>query len=173
MIEELIGINEITFNISDDALNFQTIITISRSSIELALRNNKTLFSIINTIFNSARQVFNERKIHYRLNIFFENLNITMTDSVSEGSIYSLGKIDAAGILEKSKAIKQFSSLTKKEKEVLLLISKKIKQAIIISDLKISLNTFKTHKRRIYFKMEFKDRDDLLEWAKLHSDIFE
>ena len=170
MIEDIIGINEITFNVSDDALNFQTIFTIGWPLLEIALNNNKTLFSIVNTIFKSANQSLNSKKKYYQLNIIFTDKNICLTYSAGKNSLSSYVE-NVKGVSEKSIAYKNFFSLTKREREIFHMISNKCKQATIISTLGFSLNTFKTHKKNIYYKMSFKGRDDLLEWAKLHADI--
>lgn len=170
MLEEVFEIHELTFNVSYDALHFQPIFTLSSTGIYKALQNNKTLFSIINSIFQSARQTLDTTRAQYKINIQYEKWAIILTDSFSQHqNHFSLLKLES--ITDRNLAYQRFETLTNKEREVFKMILNKKKQSQVISVMCISINTFKTHKKNIYKKMAFKDRDDLIEWAKLHAEI--
>lgn len=55
--------------------------------------------------------------------------------------------------------------LSKKEIEILKLMKADIKSKIIINDLKISINTFKTHTKNIYKKLGIKNKKDAVKKA--------
>lgn len=61
---------------------------------------------------------------------------------------------------------KQFSSLTKREKEIATQLSKGLTSAQIAKDLHISVDTIKTHRKNIYAKLKIKSFHDLLNYAR-------
>ncbi len=143
------NVQSIDFYICSDSKNYESLFTINNSAIQNALKKNQTYMVVVNNILESVRKLVDLSKVSYRLKI-----------TITGGGLIS----DKHNL--KSEQVKNYLKLTIREKELLKLLSEKYKTLEIISMMKISLNTYKTHKKNLYAKMKFNDRDDLLDWAK-------
>ena len=164
-------VRSIIFQISYDSKKFSPILILNSSEINRALDKSNTIFTIVSNMFTIAKKVIDTSKVFYRINIQLEDEILSMTDNASADESLFSGST-ALIIGSSNKKFRNYSTLTSKEKQILKLLSEKCKQGKIISEMRITLNTFKTHKKNIYSKMEFKDRDALLDWVKMHPEFF-
>ncbi len=162
------NVHSIDFYICNDSINYESLFTINNSAIQKALKKNQTVMVVVNNILESARKYLDTSKVSYRLkiNIAEGGVQYFLKKNLQSEIIFSKECSTHLYSEIKSEQVKNYLKLTIREKELLKILSEKDTSLEIISMMKISLNTFKTHKKNIYTKMKFNDRDDLLAWAK-------
>lgn len=68
--------------------------------------------------------------------------------------------------LEIEQRRKRYKLLTEREKEVFILLAKSHTNQVIANELSISVNTARTHRNRIYKKLDLTNSIDLLRFAE-------
>lgn len=167
-------VHSIDFYICTDSINYESLFTINHSAIKKALKKNETVMVVVNNILESARKLLDSSKVSYRVKVNIAGGGAIFSKENLQSEIIFSNECNPHLYSEiKSEQVKNYLKLTTREKELLKLLSKKFKQSEIIVMMRISLNTLKTHRKRMYAKMKFHDRNDLLNWVKEFSEHLE
>jgi len=140
---------------SVDGINFKTIKKMEGAELSVRFANSNLNDSITYVMDLLAFNLL-ASNVNLRIRIQFENYNCCFHENIPSEVVI--------GSFEPEK--KRFQLLTQKQKVMLELFYQRKKRIQIMEAMNITENTFKTHRKEIYRKMEFKAFQDMILWCE-------
>ncbi|HNP49556.1 MAG TPA: helix-turn-helix transcriptional regulator [Bacteroidia bacterium] len=173
MIEDLAYIDGISVFLSKDAVQFEKVIELNKSILSTALVNQSSILKIISSLTQDMNKIISEGVFSsYSIQLHFQGNTLFLSDSFVSSRFVSTGQGGAISSIDFNENKFLYDSLTQREKQILCFLSRGYKPAIICFVLFIGIETFKSHRKNLYSKMNFLNKSDLQRWADRYLDLY-
>jgi len=162
--------NAIVLSLSKNESVYFTVVELTQSSLSRMLSAGSSVFEIIDMFLLSGFKalstgVFKKFKVY--ILVGNEWYQIAKSDTLP----FQLNQEKNSP--EFLRNMENFSRLTLAERKILKLSALGFYEKEIKKILEISINTFQTHRRSIYSKMEFRNKSQLTRWCDCYLEQFE
>jgi DNA-binding CsgD family transcriptional regulator len=172
MIHDISKLQAITIWTSDDYYIYSYYLELRKAGLNLFYcRNNEAVNKLVTHFMSEAQKLISKKLCKgFKLQIKFENKTIWFS-SQDNSNAFQPNLIEnkiCNGEIQNQRIF--FDTLTKKEKNILIFMSRNYKQDTIAFAHNIGIETLKTHRKNIYRKMNFSSKSDLIVWSEKYLD---
>ena len=168
MILDAISPERIIFEVTHDNKNYLHLFDLNPNYFS-TLRCEDNVYPLFMKLIISGKTLRTQSEfLNFRIKLLKHDFEILI---YSDCPVLHIPPIkDAITTLSLETAKLLYSTLTKKEKSVLLFLYRGHKTSRLNVELKITVQTYRTHKKHIFEKMNFHSQIELRNWCELYFD---
>jgi DNA-binding CsgD family transcriptional regulator len=163
----------ISLFLSKDTIHYEPILELKKSALQLAYNNNGSIIKIISNLLENAGTIISEGFFHsYSLQLQVSGSTFFISDKFISSRQQRHEVVKLISVIDLSENQLIYNSLTNRERQILCFLARGYKQSIISFVLHIGIETFKSHRKSLYTKMDFKSKADLNTWAEKYLELY-